>query len=1338
MGRAADATGKLTAKQTTATTSTQKLDAGTAASKRNTDRLSASTEKSASSVEKLGKKSEAAGEKVGEMGKSLGKVSALATLIVGGTAKMGMAYDREFSKITGLVGIAAEEVERMKASTLDLAGATAQAPQDLAKAMFTLQSAGLRGADATDSLRVSAELAAGGMGEAGVIAQALTSILDQYGKAGVDAAEAADFLAATARAGNFESSQLAGGLGKVLPIAAQLGISISDVGGSVALLTRANGKATDSITQTAAAMSVMAAPTSQAAKILKDAGLTMGEVRDVATGPGGLVAALRLMQDAAGDTEQFNKLLGSKEAILAANAILGASNEAIAGTFGAVAESAGVAAEVFAAAEATDSFKAEQAMNDLKIAAIDLSTVTAPLVATTLKTVADAVSTAVGGFKDLPAPVQQAGGALLGLTAVAAPALLGISKISKALPLMKASFVTLNPWVVAGGAAIAVAGAAWLKYADQQKQHAQESEIMVAWLIQSGDEALAAAADIGTLITEFAELNRLTGEVVSNELDLNIGPDIGAIFDRFGEGSATATASLVKLGLEFADVTAITNSGTDAFDKSTQFLNYGADMFNKTGDAANRFGYELVTAAEAAGLSDRAILDLLKAIDRTADATDEGREAVEKSTEAQLTAAVAAGDLEAHLLEAALASYDASKANGEYTQAALYLREELTVGNSFIEAQAQAAALAAVATEDLERAQKNLGPVLETVTLSSAEAADATKALELAEIAAAESTRAFVYEMTGQANSFDLARGAGSKYKAFLDGTLGPQQDLDKAVLATIGEFNDLASTFVKIDGSFNEHDDKQVAFISGSRDAAAAVRDETFAMIANGASIEQATDHQSAYETQLRNVLETAGLAGEEVEALIADYLSVPDSHITQLHAETAQALLDVATLTGLTEQYGMLEVEAIAELEAREALRIIGEAVLGVEEFDRLRGIADVTADDTELQTVIGLALEALTALGDTETILQIEASLRYAELTAQLNTLEGQAAIYAFADAGSLGVIDATIKGYGFTAPVAVELVPGSEEAITANIRGFEGDAAVYAYADLNSLTSMESVIKNWGFFAPVQTGLVPGSEAEFKRAISGFEGQAAVYAYADAGSLTSMDSFIKSYGFKVPVGIKLVRLKEFETTLNSFEGDAAVYAYADAGSMSDLRSFISNKGYEARVKARLDENTPWTLQQELDAINGLRVTTTASTQPGTATPGSSYTAPTPYNAPPQYNSGPIYNSQGIDISSFYHDGGAVTKNGPHMPDRALRSDEVPAVLQTGEFVLSREMLADLGQTGGQAQASPSVSMIIAPGAVVINSSGGAVETAHAVGAEMAKFERKIVNTFRGTSR
>lgn len=83
-------------------------------------------------------------------------VSAAISGLGAAAVAVALPYDRAFTQIETLVGVAADEVDRMRVATLDLAGDTARAPAELAEAMFTIQSAGLRGAAGTEALEVAA------------------------------------------------------------------------------------------------------------------------------------------------------------------------------------------------------------------------------------------------------------------------------------------------------------------------------------------------------------------------------------------------------------------------------------------------------------------------------------------------------------------------------------------------------------------------------------------------------------------------------------------------------------------------------------------------------------------------------------------------------------------------------------------------------------------------------------------------------------------------------------------------------------------------------------------------------------------------------------------------------------------------------------------------------------------------------------------------------------------------------------------------------------------------------------------------------------------------------
>jgi len=66
------------------------------------------------------------------------------------------------TKITSLVGIAGDEVDGMKGQVRDMASQFAVSSSEAAEALFFITSAGLRGADAMDTLEASLKASAVG------------------------------------------------------------------------------------------------------------------------------------------------------------------------------------------------------------------------------------------------------------------------------------------------------------------------------------------------------------------------------------------------------------------------------------------------------------------------------------------------------------------------------------------------------------------------------------------------------------------------------------------------------------------------------------------------------------------------------------------------------------------------------------------------------------------------------------------------------------------------------------------------------------------------------------------------------------------------------------------------------------------------------------------------------------------------------------------------------------------------------------------------------------------------------------------------------------------------
>ena len=80
-------------------------------------------------------------------------------------AKMTIDFDNNMTKIQTLVGATASEVQAFRKDVMALSGQTAQAPADLADGLFFLTSAGLKGANAMETLEAVSKGVAIGLGE---------------------------------------------------------------------------------------------------------------------------------------------------------------------------------------------------------------------------------------------------------------------------------------------------------------------------------------------------------------------------------------------------------------------------------------------------------------------------------------------------------------------------------------------------------------------------------------------------------------------------------------------------------------------------------------------------------------------------------------------------------------------------------------------------------------------------------------------------------------------------------------------------------------------------------------------------------------------------------------------------------------------------------------------------------------------------------------------------------------------------------------------------------------------------------------------------------------------
>ena len=140
-------------------------------------------------------------------------------------------------------------------------------------ALFTVTSAGLRGAEAMEVLEMAAKGSAIGMGDTKEIARAVTAVMQAYGPETMSAAKAMDVLTATVREGNLEASELAPVLGRVVGLAAQMGVGFDQVGASIATFTRLGVDSAEAVTGLRGFLSGIIKPTNEGAEALASMGI---------------------------------------------------------------------------------------------------------------------------------------------------------------------------------------------------------------------------------------------------------------------------------------------------------------------------------------------------------------------------------------------------------------------------------------------------------------------------------------------------------------------------------------------------------------------------------------------------------------------------------------------------------------------------------------------------------------------------------------------------------------------------------------------------------------------------------------------------------------------------------------------------------------------------------------------------------------------------------------------------------------------------------------------------------------------------------------------------------
>lgn len=370
------------------------------------------------------------GQSAARVGAALTKAITLPILAIGAASvRASVKFDASMRKITALVGISTKQVNAWRKEVLAMSAAVGRGPQELAEGLFFVASAGARGQEALDILKVSAQAAAAGLGDTKTVADAVTSAVNAYGAANLSAADATGILVATVREGKAEASELSGVFGRVLPVAAQLGVRFDEIGAALAAMTRLGASADESATALRAVLAGLLKPSIGAEKAMAEYGLSAERLRRQLREEG-LLATLNTLTETVGDNDAaMAQIFPNIRALVGVFNLMGKNAETAERIFKALAS--GGVKDLRDAIEETakgPGFQMQQALSSINVLMIELGDSVLPSLIPIVKSVTETVRDLAVGWGELSREQKESRLRWVGIAAVVGPALLVLGK----------------------------------------------------------------------------------------------------------------------------------------------------------------------------------------------------------------------------------------------------------------------------------------------------------------------------------------------------------------------------------------------------------------------------------------------------------------------------------------------------------------------------------------------------------------------------------------------------------------------------------------------------------------------------------------------------------------------------------------------------------------------------------------------------------------------------------------------------------------------------------------------------------------------------------------------
>jgi hypothetical protein len=251
----------------------------------------------AAETKSFGDKSKSNFDAVGQVGKvALAGIAGGALAIGGESLKMGISFQEATTRLVTGAGESDANLELVRQGILKMAPAVGQGPEALATAMFTVESAGMHGADGLAVMQAAAEGAKVGGADMTVVANGLTTAMTDYRLSSDQAATTTSKLVETVAHGKTTMAELSGSLSAVLPTAQAAGVGLDQVLGAMATMTGEGISAQQSAQDLSSTISSLSAPSAVMSKAMGQLGINSTDL-SANMGKIGLTGTLQTLSD---------------------------------------------------------------------------------------------------------------------------------------------------------------------------------------------------------------------------------------------------------------------------------------------------------------------------------------------------------------------------------------------------------------------------------------------------------------------------------------------------------------------------------------------------------------------------------------------------------------------------------------------------------------------------------------------------------------------------------------------------------------------------------------------------------------------------------------------------------------------------------------------------------------------------------------------------------------------------------------------------------------------------------------------------------------------------------